>query len=201
MRNARVVTMAALVAVAGCGGGGSDGGGTTGPAVFTTLSVAPSSAALAVNETQTLTPTAKDQNGASMSGLTVTYASDNQAVATVTQAGVVTAVSVGSARITATGTVGTVTKSADVTISVANAKVTATTSNTFEPKTVTIPRGGSVAWTFATLHNVTFDTQGAPAGIGDKSGGAASVTFPTAGTYQYHCTIHGLAMNGTVVVQ
>ena len=140
-----------------------------------------------------------------MSGLTTTYASNAQAIATVTTAGVVTGVAAGTARITATGTVGTVTKTTDVDVTVtvpgAAASVAATASNQFTPSTVTVTRNGTVTWTFAALHNVTFDTQGAPGNIADKATGSASLTFPTAGTYAYHCTIHGTSMNGSVVVQ
>jgi plastocyanin len=42
-----------------------------------------------------------------------------------------------------------------------------------------------------------------PANSGDKSSGTHPVTL-TAGTYQYHCTLHGLpgsGMHGTIVVQ
>src|SRR5690349_4829021 len=195
MYKARVVAVAALVAVAGCGGGGDGGGKTTGPAVFTALSVDPSSVSLLVNGTQTLTATAKDQNGGSMTGLTTAFTSDNQSVATVTTAGVVTGVAVGTARITANGTVGTVTKSATVNVTVAaagaTASVDATISDSFSPKTVAITKGGTVTWTFAKLHDVTFDTNGSPANLGQHASGTATATFPNTGTYNYHCVIHG----------
>ena len=205
MYKARVVAVAALVAVAGCGGGGGDGGTTTGPAVFTSLSVDPASVSVLVNGTQALTATAKDQTGASMSGLATTFTSDNQSVATVSTAGVVTGVAVGAARITANGTVGTVTKTATVNVSVAvagaTASVDATISDSFSPKTVAITKGGTVTWTFAKLHDVTFDTNGAPGNLGQHSSGTATATFPNPGTYQYHCVIHGPSMSGTVLVQ
>jgi plastocyanin len=158
-----------------------------------------------VGGSTTLTATAKDQSGNSMSGLQLTYTSATTSIATVTDAGVVTGVAVGSAQITATGIIGSVTKTQTVTVTVAvpgaTGSVDATTQNSFDPKSVTITRGGTVTWTFATLHNVTFDTQGAPGNIADKSSGAAALTFPNAGTFNYHCTIHGQGMNGTIVVQ
>lgn len=202
---ARVLAVAALVAFAGCSGGG-DGGGGTGPTpVFTSLTIAPTSPSVTVGGSTTLTATAKDQSGNSMSGLQLTYTSATTSIATVTDAGVVTGVAVGSAQITATGIIGSVTKTQTVTVTVAvpgaTGSVDATTQNSFDPKSVTITRGGTVTWTFATLHNVTFDTQGAPGNIGDKSSGAAALTFPNAGTFNYHCTIHGQGMNGTIVVQ
>jgi plastocyanin len=117
----------------------------------------------------------------------------------------VTGVSAGSAQITATGQIGTVTKTATVTVTVAvpgpTAAVSATASNSFDPSSVTITKGGTVTWTFAALHNVTFDA-GAPDGGNVPNTGTASVqrTFPAAGTYNYHCTLHS-GMNGSVVVQ
>lgn len=205
MWTVRVLAVAALVAFAGCSGGG-DGGGTTGPTpVFTSLTISPSTPSVAVGGTTTLTATAKDQSNNTMSGLQTTYTSGNTAIATVTNAGVITGVAVGTAQITATGVIGAVTKTQTVTVTVAvagaTANVAATTSNTFDPKNVTITRGGTVTWTFATLHDVTFDTQGAPGNIAAKSSGSAALTFPNAGTFNYHCTIHGAGMNGTIVVQ
>jgi plastocyanin len=205
MRTARVMLVGALAAMAVACGGSDDGGGGTAPAVFTTLAVEPAAPTVVIGATQTLTATARDQNNGAMSGLAVTYTSANQAVATVTNAGVVTGVAAGTARITASGTVGTVTKTKDVDVTVtaatATASVAATASNAFDPRTVAVTRNGVVTWTFAGQHNVTFDTQGAPAGIPTRETGSASVTFPTAGTFNYHCTVHGTGMSGTVVVQ
>jgi plastocyanin len=199
-----VAASAATMAMA-CGGDDGDGGTGTVTPVFTTLTVTPSPATVIVGSTQTLTAAAKDQTGAAMSGLTVTYASSDQTKATVTNAGVITGVAAGTARITATGTIGSVTKTAnvDVTVSVpgATASVAATTSNTFEPTTVTISRNGSVTWQFATVHDVIFDSPGGPANIDPTASGPVSRTFPTAGTYPYHCSIHPPNMRGTVVVQ
>ena len=206
MWKARVIAVAALTTIAGCSGGGDDGGGGTGPEpVFTSLTIAPSNPTVAPGGTTTLTATARDQSNNAMSGLQVTYTSGSTAIATVTDAGVVTGVALGSAQITATGVIGSVTKTQTVTVTVAeagaSASVQATTQNSFDPKTVTISRGGTVTWSFATLHDVTFDTQGSPANIGQKSSGTAAATFPNAGTFNYHCAIHGQGMNGTVVVQ
>jgi plastocyanin len=206
MRTARAMMVGTLAALAACGGGGDDGGGGgTEPGVFTTLAVTPTTATVLVGGTQTLTATARDQNGATMSGLATTFTSANQAIATVTAAGVVTGVAQGSTTVAVNGTVGTVSKTQNVTVDVtvpsAGASVAATAGNQFTPATVTVTRNGSVTWTFAALHNVTFDTQGAPGNITDKASGSSSLTFPNAGTFAYHCTIHGAGMSGTVVVQ
>jgi len=207
MRKARVLVAGAVVVLAACGGGGGDdGGGGTGPAVFTSINVAPTSVTLAPQGTQALTATAIDQRGQSMAGLTATYASSDQSKATVSASGVVTAVAVGTATITVSGTLGGVTKTKDVGVTISapgqTATVNATLANQFDPNDVVIAPGGTVTWNFATTHNVTFTAAtGVPANITDKSSGSDSRTFPTAGTFNYICTIHGSGMSGTVRVQ
>ena len=204
MRIARLLCCAVAVsAVGGCGGGGNGGG--TGPTpVFTTLEINPATVSVAVNGTQALTAVARDQNNATMSGLTVTYASSDQTKATVTQAGVVTGVAVGTAQITATGAIGGVTKTRNVAVTVAaptgSAAVTAA-GTSFTPSSVTITTGGQVTWTFNGEHNVTFSTAGSPTNIATRTSGTESRVFPTNGTFAYICTIHGTAMSGTVQVQ
>ena len=71
----------------------------------------------------------------------------------------------------------------------------------FGPSSVTVTAGDTVTWTnqdgeahTATAGDGSFDT-------GNIAGGATStVTFSTAGTFAYACTIHP-AMTGTVVVE
>lgn len=204
MQKARVLAVAALVAFAGCSGGG-DGGGTAPTPVFTSLTLAPPTPSVTVGSNTQLTATAKDQNGASMSGATLTFVSGTAAVATVTNAGVVTGVAPGTSEITATGTISGVTQTAKVTVTVTpvgtSASVAATADQKFDPSSVTIKAGGTVTWSFAIQHNVTFDNA-APTGgnIGNTSTGNVARTFPTVGNYPYHCTIHA-GMSGTVVVQ
>lgn len=207
MQKAWVLAVAALVTFAGCSGGGDDGGGTGPEPVFTSLTIEPSSPSVIVGGTTTLTATARDQSNNSMSGAQVTYTSGSEAIATVTNAGVVTGVAAGSALITATGVIGSVTKTAQVTVNVTapsgSATVAATTGNQFSPKDVTITKGGTITWNFATAHNVTFDTPGAPSNIPTQSSGSASATFPNVTvktTYSYHCTLHPPNMVGTVTV-
>jgi plastocyanin len=74
-------------------------------------------------------------------------------------------------------------------------------NNFFSPVDVSVTPGTTVTWRWAAgaaEHNVTFDD-------GEHSPTQSSGTFPrtfgTAGTYPYHCTIHGAqVMHGTITV-
>jgi plastocyanin len=74
-------------------------------------------------------------------------------------------------------------------------------NNFFSPADIGVATGTAVTWQWAsdaTQHNVTFD-DGAHSET--QSLGSYSRTFTAAGTYPYHCTIHGAAvMHGTVTV-
>lgn len=74
-------------------------------------------------------------------------------------------------------------------------------NNFFSPPDRSVATGTTVTWTWAAgavEHNVTFD-DGAHSAT--QSSGSFPRTFSAAGTYPYHCTIHGAAvMHGTVTV-
>ena len=93
------------------------GDGATSPhPVPTTVSIAPSAVTLsALGATQQLTATVRDQSGAVMTGVTVTWSSSNTSVAPVTAAGLVTAATNGTADVTATA--GSVSARVTVTVS------------------------------------------------------------------------------------
>jgi plastocyanin len=73
-------------------------------------------------------------------------------------------------------------------------------NNSFNPSTFSVSVNTKVTWAWnsgGVSHNVTFDdgehsvTQGS---------GEYDRTFTTAGSYPYHCTIHGATMSGTITV-
>ena len=71
-------------------------------------------------------------------------------------------------------------------------------TNFFSPASLAIATGATVTWQWASgaaTHNVTFDDQ---VHSSDQSSGSFARTFTAAGTFPYHCTIHG--MQGTVTV-
>jgi len=72
------------------------------PAPVGSVDVSPLSKSLLVGQTTTFSPTVKDVNGAVVNDRPVTWASENTSIATVSAAGVVTAIAPGNTTITAT---------------------------------------------------------------------------------------------------
>lgn len=72
--------------------------------------------------------------------------------------------------------------------------------NSFSPASTTVPIGTTVTWTWggSRSHNVTFDDGTAST---TQTTGTYTRTFNTAGSFPYHCTIHGTAMSGTITVK
>jgi plastocyanin len=85
------------------------------------------------------------------------------------------------------------------------------TNNQFSPATKTVAIGTNVQWAWNTCmgdtysgqtcgsHSVTFDDGTASSPPQDQ--GTFNKTFNTAGTFTYHCSVHGAAMTGTITVQ
>jgi plastocyanin len=71
--------------------------------------------------------------------------------------------------------------------------------NRFIPQQFSVATGGAVTWVWrgSNLHDVTFDD--GPASVAQENG-QYQREFSAAGTYRYHCTVHGLSMSGSVVV-
>lgn len=85
------------------------------------------------------------------------------------------------------------------------------TNNAFSPASKSITAGTTLTWTWNTCsgggiygpttcvaHSVRFDDGTTSA---TQEQGSYSRTFNTAGTYPYHCVVHGASMAGTVTVQ
>jgi plastocyanin len=87
------------------------------------------------------------------------------------------------------------------------------TNNSFTPGALTVSAGSTVTWNWDTCsggdpygngevcvaHSVVLDDGSANSGT--QSTGSYTHQFSQAGTYPYHCAIHGAAMSGKVVVQ
>jgi plastocyanin len=85
---------------------------------------------------------------------------------------------------------------------------TITTPNTvvlynmsFGPSTLTVAKGTTVTWqnNDGIAHTATSDTGAWDSGT-IPAGGSKGVTFNTAGTFPYHCTVHPM-MTATIIVQ
>lgn len=86
----------------------------------------------------------------------------------------------------------------------ASATINATGSFTFSPSTATITAGQSVCWVnnSGIAHTVTSDDARFTGGS-LSNGSTVVVTFPTAGSYAFHCTFHPpptYNMTGTITV-
>ncbi len=195
MRGVAATGVALLLA--GCGGGGD---GPTGSDGIASVSLNAPSLDMLVGRTEQLVATAKDAQGNTVAGApAATWKSSNTSVVTVTATGAVTAVIVGSATVTAT--IGSKSKALPVTVTVAATNVTVSMPGlTFAPFRAIVRQGGTVNYAFPSLaHNVIFDRiSGAPTDIpGQVSNSTVSRTFPTAGLFRYHCSLHN-GMDGEV---
>jgi plastocyanin len=78
-------------------------------------------------------------------------------------------------------------------------------SISYDPKSVEVPVGGSIVWTNKafTNHTATSEDEGKTFDTGEIKPNESSspVKFDKEGEFQYHCTIHGKTMSGTVVVK
>lgn len=83
------------------------------------------------------------------------------------------------------------------------------TNNAYTPDSMAVAVGATVNWTWNTCtgdvysgqscvaHSVTFDDGTASA---TQQKGTFTRSFTAAGTYTYHCAVHGAAMSGKIVV-
>ena len=98
----RYIRLTAVLLLVACGDGGTTPTTPATPvATSVTLTVTNLSFA-SLGQTQQLTATVQDQNGATMNGASVTWSTSATSVATVSASGLVTAVANGTATITAT---------------------------------------------------------------------------------------------------
>jgi uncharacterized protein YjdB len=162
-----------------------------GPGPIVSITLSPSTLTLAVGGTQALTATALDAQGNVVSGAAITWSSGNNAVATVSQSGVVTAVAPGTVVITAAS--GTVTGSATVTVQqvpVARIVISPADPTIREKEWVQLTAtlydandnvltGRPVAWSSSDASKVSVDSTGLVTG---KKKGTETITATSGGT-------------------
>ena len=68
-------------------------------------------------------------------------------------------------------------------------------TSSFDPAELTVAPGTTVVWAWASAlqHNITFNDGESS---GNQSSGTYERTFAAAGTFPYHCTIHGTPTSG-----
>jgi uncharacterized protein YjdB len=129
----------ALILVTGCGSSNT----ITSTKSLNSISITPSNPSIAVDATEQFTATGNYSDGSTMNlSSSVTWASSNQAVATVSQTGAATGVGTGSATITAS--ISGVTGSTGVTVTAA---VVTVTSVGVSPTTASITTGATQQFT------------------------------------------------------
>ena len=163
-RGIALTIMAAAIFAVACGSDDTP----TGTAAVVSVTVSTPPAAILVGATTTLTATTKDASGAALTGTTVTWSSSSDAIATVSQAGVVTGVAPGTATITATS----------------NGK-TGTATITVNAKTVTFT---------ATLRA----SNEVPANTSTGTGTFTATLDTTTGVFKWDVTFTGLTSNVTL---
>lgn len=157
----------------------------------TTVTVTPSTATLAARATRQLTATATNAEGQTVSGASIAWASDDETVATVSTAGLVTWVSDGTCTITAssgtpsdtcavTCSVDTVVAAVSVSPATASVDVDATTALTATATNAAgdTVAGATIAWSSSDTDIATVDTDGTVTGV---AAGDATITATSNG--------------------
>ena len=163
---------------------------TVTPPPVASVTVAPTTASVIVGQTVQLTATTRDANNNVLTGRTVTWASSNTGIATVSSSGVVTGVAAGSATITATSEGKSGTASVTVTpVPVASVSVAPTTASVIVGQTVQLTAttrdannnvltGRTVTWASSNTGIATVSSSGVVTGV---AAGSATITATSEG--------------------
>lgn len=189
------LVLAALLGA--CGGGGGYGSTEPPPAspVLGSISATPSAVgSLFVGATVTVTVTARDAQGAVMSGASgYAFSSTNQAVATVTAAGVVQGIAVGSTTINISLTLGGVTRTTAVSVTVVPATAQTLGSLAAVPATIASLNVGATT----TIAVQALDTQGNP--IAGATGYVFTSTNQAVATVNAQGVVTGVAAGTSTI--
>src|SRR5438132_1696904 len=151
------------------------------PPAVASVDVTPPSASVQAGQTVQLTATPKDAGGTPLSGRTVTWSSSNTAVATVSNSGLVSGVTPGSATITATSERKSGTSSVPVTnvpVATVQAGQTVQLSGTPRDAGGTPLSGRTVTWSSSTTTVATVSNSGLVSGV---TPGTATITATSEG--------------------
>ena len=191
----RYIRLSAVLLLLACGDGEPTAPPTPPTPVATSITLSATTLSLSsLGETQPISATVKDQNGATMSGASVTWSSSAASVATVSSTGLVTSVADGSATITATS--GSASANASASIQQVAVSITlspdslvfaapgdtATVTATVLDAGGTVIAGATVTWSSSSASIATVSAAGLVTAIGNgtatitATSGAASAT-------------------------
>lgn len=191
--------MILTLALVGCGGGS----GTSAPQshLLTTLTVAPSSAAVYIGGTHAFSASGKDQNGNAFSPMPALTWSSSSAAGTINSSGLATGVSAGTTNISATAA-GV--SSSPVTLTV-SADPSVLTTITVTPATASIQVGGTQSLSAvakdqygATMSGIAF-AWSVPSGTAATVNSTGLVTGAAAGTAQIVASADGVNSNPATI--
>ncbi|MBI3888291.1 Ig-like domain-containing protein [Candidatus Nomurabacteria bacterium] len=167
--------------------------------VLTSVTVTPATSSIATGDTAQLTAAPMDQNGTAFVGATTTFTSSDVNVATVDNAGMVTAVAPGTATITASSVSGTVTVTGTATVTVAAPVLT---SVNVTPATPSVDVGGTLPVVAAPLNQDGKPFVGATTTFASSDTAVATVdnTGMVTGVADGTSTITATAVSGDVTV-
>ncbi|ABN57143.1 MULTISPECIES: Ig-like domain-containing protein [Methanoculleus] len=150
--------------------------------VVTTITVTPTTPTLAVDETEAFTATVLDQDGVTMTGIDVEWASSNETVGTIDADGVFTALAEGTADVTATAE--GVTGEATVTVNGEEPTDPAATRIEITPTTATLAINGTVE--FSAIVFDQFDEEMSEVAVEWASSDETVGTVSTEGVFTAH---------------
>ena len=187
-RRTTIALLGALLLSAGCGGDSITGSGPK-PASVAIIEVR---GPLFVGQSWQLEARAYDDAGVEIAAGDPTWTSSNMQVATVTETGLLTAVSAGTSTLRATiNGRGASTELTFEELPPTTGTITMTGAN-FSPADFTVRLNGSVAFVFpATAHDIVFGTTptGAPANIPSSTNTTVRRTFSSTGDFTYRSTL------------
>lgn len=194
-RGVRLMALAAMLAVSGCGGD-ADGGGVAGLPRPADVRITAPATELFVGQSVQMTATALDAAGNDLAAGDVTWTSNNASVAQISETGLLIAMVPGSAVLRAT--IAGKSSTMGVTVEeLPGYQVTVQVTSTFAPATVSVRQGGTVRFAFSGVNqNITFSTAfpGAPTNIPNTATGNVDRRFDTVGDFRYESTVSaGLA--------
>ncbi|QJR35667.1 Ig-like domain-containing protein [Gemmatimonas groenlandica] len=183
---------------------------TSGAGVLATIVVDAQDRTIPLGQLTQATVSGRDALGgtAALGTRAVTWSTSNASIATITSAGVVTGVGVGTVNLQVSVADGATPKTGTVQLIVTSIPNAPTSADvvmpglTFSPAETIVKQGGTVRFVFPALaHNVIWDPRlaGSPTDINTTSNVTVSRTFPSVGVFQFKCTLHP-GMDGTVIV-